>query len=104
MAKPPRLDEFQRIARFFAPLAGPGAFGLKDDVALMKRLGLTAYRFSIAWARVLPLGRGAVNEAGIGFYERLVDTLLENGITPLATLYTEYIAFVVRADSPLPAG
>ena len=57
------------------------------DVALMKRLGLTAYRFSIAWARVLPEGRGRVNEAGLGFYERLVDTLLENGIEPLATLY-----------------
>jgi beta-glucosidase len=60
---------------------------MQDDVAMMKRMGLTAYRFSIAWARVLPTGRGAVNEAGIGFYERLVDTLLENGITPMATLY-----------------
>ncbi|MES2228126.1 MAG: GH1 family beta-glucosidase [Pseudomonadota bacterium] len=60
---------------------------MKDDVALMKRLGLTAYRFSIAWARVLPAGRGRVNEAGLGFYERLVDTLLEAGIEPLATLY-----------------
>ena len=54
---------------------------------MMKRLGLTAYRFSIAWGRVLPEGRGAVNEAGLGFYERLVDTLLENGIEPMATLY-----------------
>jgi len=60
---------------------------MKDDVALMKRLGLSAYRFSIAWSRVLPEGRGRVNEAGLGFYERLVDTLLENGIEPLATLY-----------------
>jgi len=60
---------------------------MKDDVALMKQLGLTAYRFSIAWARVLPEGRGRVNEAGLGFYERLVDTLLEHGIEPLATLY-----------------
>jgi beta-glucosidase len=54
---------------------------------MMKRLGLTAYRFSIAWARILPEGRGKVNEGGLGFYERLVDTLLENGIEPLATLY-----------------
>jgi beta-glucosidase len=60
---------------------------MKDDVAMMKRMGLTAYRFSIAWARILPQGRGAVNEGGLGFYERLVDTLLENGITPMATLY-----------------
>jgi len=60
---------------------------MTDDVLLMKRLGLTAYRFSIAWARIVPEGRGRVNEAGLGFYERLVDTLLENGIESLATLY-----------------
>ena len=60
---------------------------MEDDVALMKRLGLTAYRFSIAWGRVLPDGRGTVNEAGLGFYERLVDTLLANGIQPMATLF-----------------
>ena len=60
---------------------------MKDDVLMMKRLGLSAYRFSIAWARILPAGRGAVNEGGLGFYERLVDTLLENGIEPMATLF-----------------
>jgi len=60
---------------------------MRDDVLLMKRLGLTAYRFSIAWARILPQGRGAVNAGGLGFYERLVDTLLEHGIQPMATLY-----------------
>jgi beta-glucosidase len=60
---------------------------MHEDVALMKRLGLTAYRFSIAWGRVLPEGRGVVNEAGLGFYERLVDTLLSNGIEPMATLF-----------------
>ena len=59
----------------------------RDDVALMRKLGLEAYRFSIAWARVLPEGRGKVNAAGLGFYERLVDTLLEHGIQPMATLY-----------------
>jgi beta-glucosidase len=58
-----------------------------DDVKLMRELGLKAYRFSIAWARVLPEGRGRVNPQGLGFYDRLVDTLLENGIEPLATLY-----------------
>jgi beta-glucosidase len=60
---------------------------MADDVALMKRLGLQAYRFSIAWARILPEGRGAVNERGLAFYDRLVDTLLENGIAPMATLF-----------------
>jgi len=57
------------------------------DVALMRSLGMNAYRFSIAWGRVLPEGRGPVNRAGMDFYERLVDTLLQNGIEPMATLY-----------------
>lgn len=59
----------------------------REDIALMKDLGLTAYRFSIAWGRVMPEGRGRVNAAGLGFYERLVDELLRAGITPMATLY-----------------
>jgi beta-glucosidase len=60
---------------------------MREDVALMRDLGLNAYRFSIAWGRVLPEGRGRVNAAGLGFYERLVDALLAAGITPMATLY-----------------
>lgn len=60
---------------------------MKDDVALMREMGLTAYRFSLAWGRVMPDGRGRVNPAGLGFYERLVDELLAAGITPMATLY-----------------
>jgi len=59
----------------------------KDDVALMKRLGMQAYRFSIAWARVLPEGTGRVNQAGLDFYSRLVDELLKNGVEPIATLF-----------------
>jgi beta-glucosidase len=59
----------------------------REDVALMQRMGLRTYRFSIAWPRVLPAGGGAVNEAGLGFYERLVDALLAAGIRPFATLY-----------------
>ncbi|HKC21680.1 MAG TPA: family 1 glycosylhydrolase, partial [Gaiellaceae bacterium] len=58
-----------------------------EDVGLMKELGLDAFRFSIAWPRVLPQGRGAVNQAGLDFYDRLVDELLAAGITPYATLY-----------------
>lgn len=57
------------------------------DVKLMQQLGLNAYRFSIAWGRVMPEGRGRVNSAGLDFYERLVDSLLEAGIQPMATLY-----------------
>lgn len=58
-----------------------------EDVALMKSLGLKAYRFSISWSRILPQGKGSINHAGIDFYDRLVDTLLENGIEPNATLF-----------------
>jgi beta-glucosidase len=59
----------------------------REDVALLRGLGVGAYRFSIAWSRVLPEGQGPVNAAGLDFYSRLVDLLLENGIRPCATLY-----------------
>ncbi len=59
----------------------------REDIALMRSLGLQAYRFSINWGRVFPQGTGAINAAGLDFYERLVDALLEAGIEPLATLY-----------------
>jgi beta-glucosidase len=59
----------------------------RDDVGLMTDLGVDAYRFSIAWPRVIPNGRGAVNAAGLDFYDRLVDGLLAAGITPFPTLY-----------------
>ncbi|MBX6383136.1 MAG: beta-glucosidase [Microbispora sp.] len=59
----------------------------REDVALMAGLGVNAYRFSIAWPRVLPAGRGPVNQAGLGFYDRLVDALCEHGITPVPTLF-----------------
>ncbi|GII77270.1 beta-glucosidase [Sphaerisporangium rufum] len=59
----------------------------RDDVAVMARLGLTAYRFSVSWPRIMPDGAGRVNQAGLDFYRRLVDELLENGIDPWLTLY-----------------
>ncbi|RZJ09197.1 MAG: beta-glucosidase [Rubrivivax sp.] len=59
----------------------------QDDLDLMKALNLQAYRFSLAWPRVLPEGRGRLNPAGLDFYERLVDGLLARGITPYVTLY-----------------
>jgi beta-glucosidase len=59
----------------------------ESDIRLMRELGLNAYRFSVSWSRVLPSGRGRVNEKGLDFYRRLVDGLLANGIQPLVTLY-----------------
>jgi beta-glucosidase len=59
----------------------------REDVRMMADLGLTAYRFSMSWSRVLPEGTGRVNAAGLAFYDRLVDALLEHGIAPAVTLY-----------------
>ena len=59
----------------------------QEDVGIMADLGLKAYRFSIAWPRIQPTGRGAVNEAGFEFYDRLVDALLARNIEPFPTLY-----------------
>jgi beta-glucosidase len=58
-----------------------------EDVALLRELGLGAYRFSIAWSRVIPDASRAVNRAGLEYYDRLVDELLDNGITPFPTLF-----------------
>jgi len=58
-----------------------------EDVRLMKAMGAKAYRFSISWSRVFPQGTGAANQAGLDFYNRLIDELLANGIEPFATLY-----------------
>lgn len=58
-----------------------------EDIALMQALGIRAYRFSLSWPRILPDGRGRVNPAGLDFYSRLVDGLLEAGIAPCVTLY-----------------
>ena len=59
----------------------------EEDAAIMKEMGLKAYRFSVDWSRVMPEGRGKVNEKGIEFYNRLIDSLLEAGIEPYLTLY-----------------
>jgi len=60
---------------------------LDEDLDLLATLGASAYRFSVAWTRVLPAGDGAVNEPGLAFYDRLVDGLLARGIRPFVTLY-----------------
>ncbi len=59
----------------------------QEDVEIMAQMGLKAYRFSIAWTRIIPNGRGAVNQAGLDFYARLIDTLLAKGIEPFPTLF-----------------
>lgn len=59
----------------------------KEDVQLMKSIGLNAYRFSISWSRIFPDGKGKINEKGLDFYDRLTDELLKNNITPFATLF-----------------
>jgi beta-glucosidase len=59
----------------------------QEDIGLMKQLGLKAYRLSVSWPRILPEGTGAINQKGLDFYDKLVDGLLEAGITPFITLY-----------------
>ena len=59
----------------------------RDDIGLMRDLSLDAYRFSLSWSRILPDGQGAPNQKGIDFYKRLIDELLDAGITPFVTLY-----------------
>lgn len=60
---------------------------MKEDVKLMAELGLKAYRFSIAWTRILPNGAGEVNEKGVKFYNDLIDELISHGIEPVVTMY-----------------
>ena len=60
---------------------------LTEDVTLLRELGADLYRFSFAWPRLQPDGRGALNRTGLAFYDRLLDELLGNGISPMATLY-----------------
>ena len=58
-----------------------------EDIGLMRDLGVTGYRFSLSWSRVLPKGRGTPNEKGLDFYDRLIDGLLDHGVQPMVTLY-----------------
>lgn len=59
----------------------------KDDIKLMKELGIGAYRFSVAWTRIFPDGYGKINQKGLEFYDNLINELLENGIEPVVTIY-----------------
>ena len=75
----------------------------REDIALMRELGLQAYRFSIAWPRILPGGSGRANQAGLDFYSRLVDGLLQAGIEPFATLYHWDLPQVLQERGGWPA-
>ena len=75
----------------------------QDDIQLMKELGLKAYRFSISWPRIFPQGDGQPNQAGIDFYSRLVDGLLENKIEPFITLYHWDLPQVLQDRGGWPA-
>jgi beta-glucosidase len=75
----------------------------REDVALMASLGLRAYRFSVAWSRILPAGTGRINEAGLDFYRRLIDELLAAGIEPHLTLYHWDLPQVLQDAGGWPA-
>ena len=70
-----------------AQVADGSYYLYRDDIELMKAMKLNSYRFSISWSRILPRGKGPVNEAGIAHYNGLIDSLLEAGIEPFVTLY-----------------
>jgi beta-glucosidase len=74
-----------------------------DDIALMRELGIDAFRFSVAWPRVLPAGRGKVNAKGLDFYDKLVDELLANGIAPYVTLFHWDTPQALEDDGGWPA-
>lgn len=71
---------------------------MEEDLDLVHGLGVDAYRFSVAWPRVIPQGRGEVNSAGLDFYDRLVDGLLERGISPTTTLYHWDLPLALAAE------
>ena len=75
----------------------------RDDMTLMKEIGLKAYRFSIAWPRILPAGRGRVNQAGIDFYSQLVDAFLEADVEPYVTLYHWDLPQALQDEGGWPA-
>lgn len=80
-------ENYEKRGFATADIASDQYHHYKEDVALMKEMGFTAYRFSIAWSRVFPDGVGEVNEAGIQYYRNLIDELRANGIEPIVTLY-----------------
>ena len=80
-------DSYKQFGFATAEIASDQYHHYKEDVALMKEMGFTAYRFSIAWSRVFPDGVGEVNPKGIQYYRDLIDELIASGIEPIVTLY-----------------
>ena len=72
----------------------------RDDIKLMKEIGIKAYRFSISWTRIIPDGTGAINEKGVKFYSELIDELIANGIEPYITLFhwITHTPYIKKAD------
>lgn len=70
----------------------------KEDIALMKEQGLKAYRFSIAWSRLLPNGKGEVNQEGVQFYHDVIDELIANGVEPIVTMYHWDLPATLQAE------
>lgn len=79
MPKNPAITDFSVAADHY--------HHIEEDVALMAEMGLKVYRFSIAWTRIFPKGNGEVNQAGVDFYNRLIDALIKHQIEPLVTIY-----------------
>jgi len=75
---------------------------MPEDVAMMAELGIPCYGFTVAWPRILPEGRGQVNQKGLDFYNRLVDTLLEHGIRPKVTLFHWDLPQVLQDEGGWP--
>ena len=91
-----RTDTFLLVKHYIPQQTANGDTGdvaddhyhhVEKDVALLKRMGVKAYRFSLAWPRIIPGGIGEVNEKGLAFYDRLIDLLLTNEIEPFVTLF-----------------
>ena len=80
-------ESYKKYGFATAEIASDQYHHFKEDVALMKEMGFTAYRFSIAWSRVIPDGTGEVNEKGLAYYHNLVDELIAAGIEPIVTIY-----------------
>nr|4GXP_A Chain A, Beta-glucosidase Chimeric protein [Thermotoga maritima MSB8]4GXP_B Chain B, Beta-glucosidase Chimeric protein [Thermotoga maritima MSB8]4GXP_C Chain C, Beta-glucosidase Chimeric protein [Thermotoga maritima MSB8] len=73
----------------------------KEDIEIIEKLGVKAYRFSISWPRILPEGTGRVNQKGLDFYNRIIDTLLEKGITPFVTIFHWDLPFALQLKGGL---
>ena len=75
-----------------------------DDIALMKKYGLKHYRFSIAWNRIMPTGVAPVNQQAVDYYNDLINTLIENGVEPHATIYHSEmpLALTLYPNNPMP--